>query len=725
MRISRVLPISVILVSLASMAVFFLISFVTLKQDIKEKSETVLANLAAANQKGTAELLAGLHTEIAYQAGSNAFVKAMVDLQSGWDASDSTAVSAIYLADVEDRSAIILADGEEMYEYMHEAHHSSILSYVKKSAFSDVFVLSPDRQIIYTALKNEEFGVSLGDGKPDNAGFSVLAETLDALGADKISQSRFFARQADGAQFAYLATPIMIEGSLGGYLVGKVSATRIARGFESFGMIGRSGAISMIDDAGTFVSGTTGANAALLPVFDGFDLANPSADLAPVVATSKSGSDVDYTFSISPIQSGNQNFWIVVQETNAEIYAALDTLVELLAIAAVTISTCVSFMVYFGAQIVSRPLTRAANMILSLAHGDANTDITISSRFREIQQIASSLSTFRDNAQQKVRLEEAAALERKAERIKQQRLESLVSNFKEDISDVLSKMGRETEAMRSSATILNEAVTTASNEGNVARQSTEDASSNVQVIAAASEEMSSSIQEISSQAHRANDCVQNAAEIVSGTSRDIALLSEASDKIGAVVELIRKISEKTKMLALNARIEASRAGEAGQSFVIVANEVRTLSEQTADATDDIESQILRVQSTTRDTVNAIKKMSDSMQDISQTTATIAEAVEEQGKTTQEITRSISLAADGSTQASRSVETVAMAIGNTDHEANRVLGVSDELAGVTSQLALSVEHFLDSVASCGETEAGLVLTGQDRADQGARSGSLAA
>ncbi|UBB14843.1 methyl-accepting chemotaxis protein [Pantoea eucrina] len=76
-----------------------------------------------------------------------------------------------------------------------------------------------------------------------------------------------------------------------------------------------------------------------------------------------------------------------------------------------------------------------------------------------------------------------------------------------------------------------------------------------------------------------------------GISGDITNLSDSSDRIGAIVESIRRIAEQTNLLALNAAVEAARAGQHGRSFAVVANEVRALAENINRATTEIENRV--------------------------------------------------------------------------------------------------------------------------------------
>ena len=105
--------------------------------------------------------------------------------------------------------------------------------------------------------------------------------------------------------------------------------------------------------------------------------------------------------------------------------------------------------------------------------------------------------------------------------------------------------------------------------------------------------------------------------------RRINELSQAAGRIGDVVKLITAIAEQTNLLALNATIEAARAGEAGRGFAVVASEVKQLASQTAKATDEIGTQIAGMQTATQNSVAAIKEIGGTIGRISEIASTIA------------------------------------------------------------------------------------------------------
>jgi methyl-accepting chemotaxis protein len=159
-----------------------------------------------------------------------------------------------------------------------------------------------------------------------------------------------------------------------------------------------------------------------------------------------------------------------------------------------------------------------------------------------------------------------------------------------------------------------------------------------------------------------------------------------------VIKLITTIAEQTNLLALNATIEAARAGEAGKGFAVVASEVKDLAQATSQATEDISGRIQAIQNDTADAVQAIAKIAQVIERIHEYSTTIASAVEEQTATTAEISRSVSEAASGSTDIAANITGVASSAQSANTGVAESQRAADELARMSAELQQTVARF---------------------------------
>jgi methyl-accepting chemotaxis protein len=276
-------------------------------------------------------------------------------------------------------------------------------------------------------------------------------------------------------------------------------------------------------------------------------------------------------------------------------------------------------------------------------------------------------------------------------------VQSAVATFRGGIERMLTTVSQNTLAMKDAAKLLLTASDKTLERAESALYGSNEASMNVETGAAAVKKMSASTKEISGQLAKANEVVRSAAADAGATNDDIAALGRIAQRIGDVVHLIQDIAEQTNLLALNATIEAARAGEAGRGFAVVASEVKSLAVQTAKATDEITKEISSVQTSTERAVTAIRAITGRMDKINTHSGEVLDAVEQQELATAEISHNVSSAASGSRLVVASLSDVTGGVTQTRTSAQTVLSASEEVDNATVKLRSEVESFLSTVA----------------------------
>lgn len=335
-------------------------------------------------------------------------------------------------------------------------------------------------------------------------------------------------------------------------------------------------------------------------------------------------------------------------------------------------------LIFLIQRSITRPLTSTVKAMASIASGEADLTYRLDTSGRdELSELGRHFNRFSEHLGELIRqlLTAAHSLDRHSGEL------GAIAAQSQRHSDT------QTQQMDMLATAINE-VTHAIQD--VARHA-EQASGEVQSAERRADQGLVSIQTSLHQTEGLSDTILQAAEVIES-------LAQESTQIGTVLDVIRSIADQTNLLALNAAIEAARAGEQGRGFAVVADEVRLLAQRTQKSTQEIHAMIERLQANSGAAVRVIQESrqasqhtieqagqaSDSLEQINQTlrnlaavNASIASATLQQSHVVEEINQSV-------VQVAGLAQTNATASVQTSQASQQLRGIADQLGHLLGQ-----------------------------------------
>jgi methyl-accepting chemotaxis protein len=347
---------------------------------------------------------------------------------------------------------------------------------------------------------------------------------------------------------------------------------------------------------------------------------------------------------------------------------------------------------------ISRPMIAMCKAMRELASGNFDVVLPGLGRKDELGEMAGAVEEFKMQAIAKAERDAAEhdAQNKASAAARRDELIRFADDFEAAVGAIVANVSASAVQLEAAAGTLTRTAETTQTLSSQAAGASEEASSNMQSVATATEELSASVDEIGRQVEESNRIAEAAVVQAEQTDGRIGKLSRAAQQIGDVVKLITAIAEQTNLLALNATIEAARAGEAGRGFAVVASEVKSLASQTAKATDEISSHIAGMQGATQESVAAIKEIGGTIAQISTIASTIASAVQEQGSATQEIARSVQTVAQGTHEAAANIMEVNRGAAETGAASGNVLDSARTLSTESTRLREELDRFMANI-----------------------------
>ena len=353
--------------------------------------------------------------------------------------------------------------------------------------------------------------------------------------------------------------------------------------------------------------------------------------------------------------------------TDELVANARSNAVALFLISLVTLLATIGAVVFVVRKLVAQPISRTREILESLAHGDLTKRIEVESE-DDIGQMGRALNESMESLSEMI-----SAVTVSAERI---------AAASEEFSATAAEQAQGAETQKDQT----------------------------HQVATAMQEMSSTVQEVSTNSSKAAEASRTAAETarrggsivedtltkmraiadsVGQTALKVKELGKSSDQIGEIIGVIDDIADQTNLLALNAAIEAARAGEQGRGFAVVADEVRKLAERTSKATKEIAQMIQNIQTETASAVEAMQAGTAQVQLGVESTTKAGGSLNEIIKSSEQVGDMIMLIATAATQQSSATDEI-----NSNIE--QIAKISQESASGASEAAKAVSD-LSSLA----------------------------
>ena len=579
---------------------------------------------------------------------------------------------SIYIANnpnpVGSKLELTSSDVDSAYNQSHESYHPFLRTFLERFGYYDIFLVSPSGQCVYTVFKEADFATNLFTGPYADTGLGQVCQKAWSLNSPGSWAIEDFAPYAPSynAPASFIAAPVFDNGEKIGVIAFQMPVGKIAEIMSDEAGLGETGDTLLIgpDNLSRSSSRFLDSSAILAARFDDENLADVRGGKSTWNRRTQDGKE--FLAAYQPLEIEGLDWVIVAQAQIDEVLAPA----RQLAATSAFIAAVVAAVAAIGSVVFARSLVRRVavikNAIVKIVESRGDLTVRVESRSRD----------------------ELGELSR------------YFNAFVLTLHDIVRDLAAESKTVVEAAVAVRDSASQSADGIGKQHQQTEQ-------IAAAIEELSATIQSVGQKSAEAAEVAANAgqgavhggsvveettqrictiAELVQRGSDEILRLGKRSEEIGEIKKVINEIADQTNLLALNAAIEAARAGEHGRGFAVVADEVRKLAERTTKATQEVGNSILQIQSETRQVVQIMQDGKDSVTDGVEKARSAGETLEGIVENSKAVASAIGSIASATTEQTTASQQIAQSVEHITQFAR----TSSQLAGDAHEAALKIE-----------------------------------